>query len=64
MPTGRGKCFDATKGYGFIEPDDGSGVVFVHITGVQGSNDGQQVLYDLSMEKGKGTATNLQVSIN
>jgi cold shock protein len=35
MPTGRMKRFDATKGYGFILPDDGSKDVFVHITAVQ-----------------------------
>jgi cold shock protein len=35
MPTGRVKWFDATKGYGFIVPDDGGKDMFVHVTAVQ-----------------------------
>ncbi|MBO1325969.1 MAG: cold-shock protein [Acetobacter sp.] len=65
MPNGTVKWFNATKGYGFIAPDDGGKDVFVHITAVQaaglrGLNDGQKVTYDLVEERGKEAATNLQ----
>ncbi len=67
MATGKVKWFNATKGYGFITPDDGGKDVFVHITAVQKAglndlNDGQKVSYDLSEERGKTAATNLKVS--
>ncbi|EGE47713.1 Putative cold shock protein Y4cH [Acetobacter pomorum DM001] len=66
MPTGTVKWFNATKGYGFIAPDDGGKDVFVHITAVQaaglrGLNDGQKVSFDLVEERGKQAATNLKV---
>lgn len=66
MPTGTVKRFNATKGYGFIAPDDGGKDVFVHITAVQaaglrGLNDGQKVSFDLVEERGKQAATNLKV---
>ncbi|GCD75485.1 transcriptional regulator cold shock protein DNA-binding protein [Acetobacter pasteurianus NBRC 3299] len=66
MPTGTVKWFNATKGYGFIAPDDGGKDVFVHITAVQaaglrGLNDGQKVAFDLVEERGKQAATNLKV---
>lgn len=52
MPNGTVKWFNVTKGYGFIEPDEGGSDVFVHITAVQqsgleGLNDGQKVTYEL-----------------
>lgn len=52
MPNGTVKWFNVTKGYGFIEPDEGGNDVFVHITAVQrsgmeGLRDGQKVSYDL-----------------
>ena len=67
MATGTVKWFNATKGYGFIMPQDGSKDVFVHITAVQaaglkGLNDGQKVTYEVVMERGKAAATNLQVA--
>ena len=60
------KWFNATKGYGFIMPQDGGKDVFVHITAVQaaglkGLNDGQKVSYDVAMERGKAVATNLKL---
>lgn len=66
MPTGTVKWFNATKGYGFIAPDDVGKDVFVHITAVQaaglrGLNDGQKVSFDLVEERGKQAATNLKV---
>lgn len=66
MATGKVKWFNATKGYGFITPDDGGKDVFVHITAVQKAGltdlkDNQKVTYDLSDERGKSAATNLKV---
>ncbi|MGH7082836.1 MAG: cold-shock protein [Acetobacteraceae bacterium] len=65
MATGTVKWFNATKGYGFIVPQDGGKDVFVHITAVQtaglkGLNEGQRVTYEISMERGKASATNLR----
>ena len=65
MATGTVKWFNTTKGYGFIMPQDGGKDVFVHITAVQaaglrGLNEGQQVSYEIAMERGKATATNLK----
>jgi CspA family cold shock protein len=67
MATGKVKWFNATKGYGFITPDDGGKDVFVHITAVQKAGltdlkDGQKISYDLAEERGKSTASNLKVS--
>ena len=67
MATGTVKWFNATKGYGFIMPQDGGRDVFVHITAVQaaglkGLNDGQKVSYEVVMERGKSAATNLQLA--
>ena len=66
MATGTVKWFNATKGFGFIMPQDGGKDVFVHITAVQaaglkGLNDGQQVSYEVTMERGKAAATNLRL---
>lgn len=65
MATGTVKWFNTTKGYGFIMPQDGGKDVFVHITAVQaaglrGLNEGQQVSYEVAMERGKASATNLR----
>src|ERR1700674_5155405 len=67
MAQGTVKWFNATKGYGFIMPQDGGKDVFVHITAVQaaglkGLNDGQKVNFDIAMERGKAAATNLTLS--
>ncbi len=66
MPTGTVKWFNATKGYGFIMPQDGGKDVFVHITavheaGLQGLNDGQKLSFEITMERGKSAATQLKL---
>ncbi len=67
MAIGTVKCFNATKGYGFIMPQDGGKDVFIHITAVQsaglnGLDDGQKVSYDVVMERGKAAAANLKLA--
>ncbi len=67
MAIGTVKWFNATKGYGFIMPQDGGKDVFVHITAVQaaglkGLDDGQTVTYDVVMERGKSAASNLRLA--
>jgi len=67
MPNGTVKWFNATKGYGFIAPDNGGPDVFVHISAVQRAglvslNEGQQVTFEESPDprKGKTSAVNLK----
>ena len=68
MSSGTVKWFNGQKGYGFIQPDDGSKDVFVHISavepaGMRGLNEGQKVSYDLERgQQGKTSAVNLQAS--
>ena len=68
MASGTVKWFNAQKGYGFIQPSDGSKDVFVHISAVEraglGSlNEGQTVNYELERgQQGKTSAVNLQAS--
>ena len=67
MATGTVKWFNGQKGFGFIEPSDGSKDVFVHISaveraGLSGLGEGQKVSYDLeSGRDGKVSATNLRL---
>ena len=65
MPKGKVKWFNSTKGYGFIEPEEGDKDVFVHITavrsaGMQSLDEGQEVEYDLVENNGKTSAENLK----
>lgn len=67
MATGTVKWFNSQKGFGFIQPDDGSKDVFVHISaveraGLSGLNEGQKVTFEVTMERGKAAATNLQAA--
>jgi len=61
------KWFNAQKGFGFIQPSDGSKDVFVHISAVQAAgmatlNEGQQVSFDVLTERGKPAAGNLKAA--
>ena len=65
MANGTVKWFNATKGFGFIQPEDGGKDVFVHISaveraGLRGLNEGQQVFYELQDERGRTAAVNLR----
>ena len=67
MPTGTVKWFNAQKGLGFIQPDDGSKDVFVHISAVEqsglgGLNDGQKLAYETEdgRRPGQVSAVNLK----
>ena len=66
MATGTVKWFNTQKGYGFIQPDDGSKDVFVHISAVERAglntlNEGQTVQYEVVSNRGKESAENLKV---
>ena len=65
MSKGTVKWFNSKKGYGFIEPDDGSKDVFVHITAVKTAgiylNEGSRVEFDVVSKNGKEAAENLKL---
>jgi CspA family cold shock protein len=65
MSNGTVKWFNTTKGYGFIQPEEGGADVFVHISavekaGLRGLNEGQRVSFELQKERGKTAAVNLK----
>jgi CspA family cold shock protein len=66
MPSGTVKWFNATKGYGFIQPDGGAKDVFVHISAVERAGlsdlrEGAKLSYDIVPNKGKESAENLKL---
>ena len=67
MATGTVRWYNETKGYGFIQPDNGGKDVFVHATaveraGMRGLAEGQKISYEVEADRrtGKESATNLQ----
>jgi CspA family cold shock protein len=65
MSIGTVKWFNGTKGFGFIQPEEGGADVFVHISaveraGLRGLNEGQRVEYELENERGRTAAVNLK----
>ena len=69
MSTGTVKWFNIQKGFGFIQPEDGSKDVFVHISaveraGMSGLNEGQKVSYEIVADRktGKSSAENLRAA--
>ena len=66
MANGTVKWFNPNKGYGFIQPEDGTKDLFVHISaleraGIQSLNEGQKVSYETATNKGKISAANLKL---
>ena len=67
MKNGTVKWFNPTKGYGFIQMEDGTRDVFVHITelersGIANLAEGQKVTFELATTKGKTSAVNLKLA--
>lgn len=66
MNTGVAKWFNATKGYGFVEPSDKSKDVFIHISaleqvGIRDLKDGQKISYNIESHKGKISAIDIKL---
>ncbi|MGF1544137.1 MAG: cold-shock protein [Parvularculaceae bacterium] len=66
MASGKVKWYNPTKGYGFIQPDEGGKDVFVHATALEAAglrhlDDGQAVTYELKEERGRTSAANLKL---
>lgn len=67
MTTGIVKWFNAKKGYGFIQPEDGGKDVFLHASaleaaGISRLNEGDRISFDLSSNNGKTCAANVQIA--
>lgn len=67
MATGIVKWFNATKGYGFIQPDAGGADIFIHISAVERAgmttlNEGQKLEFELEERRGKTNATDLKAA--
>ncbi|HJP05099.1 MAG: cold-shock protein [Chromatiales bacterium] len=67
MATGTVKWFNPSKGFGFIQPEDGSKDVFVHVSAVEKAgmgtlNEGQRVSYEIITEGGKTAAGDLKAA--
>lgn len=68
MANGTVKWFNATKGYGFIEPEEGSKDVFVHISaversGLSGLNDGDKVSYEIEEDKARNKSSAVDLAM-
>ena len=66
MATGTVKWFNATKGYGFIQPDQGGQDVFLHISAVERAglsnvNEGAKIEYEIVSDRGKQSAGNIKI---
>ena len=64
MAQGKVKWFDTKKGYGFIEPDDGTKDAFLHISALQAANistidEGDLLTYELTEQRGKMSASDV-----
>ncbi|MCX7355702.1 MAG: cold-shock protein [Alphaproteobacteria bacterium] len=67
MPSGTVKWFNATKGYGFIQPDNGGKDVFIHVTALESSgmkslNEGQRVNFEVMSDQRGEKATTLTLA--
>ncbi len=67
MATGIVKWFNPTKGYGFIQPEQGGSDVFVHISALERAeistlNEGQRVSFEVATNKGKASAVNIKLA--
>ena len=67
MAQGKVKWFDAKKGFGFITPDDGGKDAFLHVSaleaaGIPSIKDGQAVTYELTEQRGKEAAAEIQLA--
>ena len=67
MAIGTVKFFNSARGFGFIQPEDGSKDVFVHVSAVERAglgtlSEGQRVSFDVVEERGKNAAANLKTA--
>ena len=67
MASGKEKWFNPTKGYGFIQPEEGGKDVFVHISalersGIDNLNDDQPVTFELEEQNGKISAVKIELA--
>ena len=67
MAKGIVKWFNPTKGFGFIQPDDGGSDVFVHVSAVKNAglhtlDENQEVMFELANEKGRTSAVDLRLA--